>query len=291
MLVAFWLLLSCGLLRADVEPTDADGPVFRFYGQGSEILISSIRDFSSDPDGKGITVTLKEEDAKKLAELASKVSRTAVWCEVVGFETEESKKFASQVGQPTIPEIWQLSAITKGGDEVLEFSESNGAIAAATYLRHRFEKRFTEPLLLVWIVQVGWKQDENKPQRLNGAGEPIANVPSPLPAETTWREAHSFKLLAKGPPITSLKNISLNSDGKGVRIVLNEEDRKAIAELTRKFQGEYMRWSAAETAELFVHIAAPTEEGVFEFSPAKSKESGSIAESLRKRFRLAEFKK
>ncbi|MGH7982688.1 MAG: hypothetical protein ACREFF_06020 [Candidatus Udaeobacter sp.] len=148
----------------------------------------------------------------------------------------------------------------------------------------------SQPVLLISVVELGWTP--KGPVRFNDLGQPIAQQPSPLPTEAVGDLApHSWKILAKGPQIPSLKKITLNKDGKGVTIVLSDEDQKALSELTEKFQGEYLWFSGPGTDAVFIHITAPTGNGTFEFSPTKSKESGSIAESLRKRFRLGEFGK
>ena len=52
-----------------------------------------------------------------------------------------------------------------------------------------------------------------------------------LPAEAVGDLApHSWKILAEGPQVSSLKRSTLNKDGKAVTIVLNDEDRKGLPE-------------------------------------------------------------
>ena len=59
----------------------------------------------------------------------------------------------------------------------------------------------------------------------------------------------------------------------------------------RKFPGQYLSCFGSYPENVFFHITAPMEDGIFEFSPAKSRASGEMAEYLRKRFRLGESKK
>lgn len=150
-----------------------------------------------------------------------------------------------------------------------------------------------DPVLTFWIVELGIAPSASHVTRFNDLGQPI---PEEITAATlddinNVATSYSFKLITKGPQINSFQSIILSKDNKGVTVVLKEPDRKSLANLTGKSQGQYLCWFAAGTDHLFSRITAPVEDGVLEFSPAKSKASGDIAQSLRKRFRLGEIKK
>ena len=84
--------------------------------------------------------------------------------------------------------------------------------------------------------------------------------------------------------IRSIRSVSLLGDGKGVRVTLNDEDRKKFAELTHKYEGGllFCQASANPVVAGIGLISAPTQDGVIEFSEARY--SGNIADYLRHRF-------
>ena len=87
--------------------------------------------------------------------------------------------------------------------------------------------------------------------------------------------------------VYSLQDCTLNKDNKGVNIRLNKNDAKALAELTRKFKGKILLLKATDTVMEGMRIVEPIENGYLEF---KYPDSAQVAEYLRKRYRMAEFK-
>jgi hypothetical protein len=92
------------------------------------------------------------------------------------------------------------------------------------------------------------------------------------------------------PPLLtvwSVRDLILARDGKGVMLGLTESDTKKFAELTRRFDKRYLIVAATDEIMEVLHITAPIEDGCVGFKhPAKA----PIAEYLRRRFHIAEFK-
>ncbi|PYK27838.1 MAG: hypothetical protein DME52_02920 [Verrucomicrobia bacterium] len=82
--------------------------------------------------------------------------------------------------------------------------------------------------------------------------------------------------------ITSIRQLFVNRDGKGVTILLNEKDRKHYAEMTRQFKGRQLICVAAADVISVGTVTSPTENGMIEFSDAR--DTGHIAKYLRRRF-------
>jgi hypothetical protein len=82
--------------------------------------------------------------------------------------------------------------------------------------------------------------------------------------------------------ITSVRQLFVHRDGKGVTILLNEKDRKRYAELTRQFKGRQLLCVAAADVITVGTVTSPTENGMIEFSDAD--DTGNIAKYLRRRF-------
>jgi len=82
--------------------------------------------------------------------------------------------------------------------------------------------------------------------------------------------------------ITSVRQLFVHRDGKGVTILLNEKDRKGYAELTRQFKGRQLICVAAVDVISVGTVTSPTENGMIEFSDAR--DTGHIAKYLRRRF-------
>ena len=82
--------------------------------------------------------------------------------------------------------------------------------------------------------------------------------------------------------ITSVRQLFVHRDVKGVTILLNEKDRKRYAELTRQFKGRQLICVAAVDVISVGTVTSPTENGMIEFSDAR--DTGYIAKYLRRRF-------
>src|SRR5437868_3602664 len=82
--------------------------------------------------------------------------------------------------------------------------------------------------------------------------------------------------------VTSVHQLFVHRDGRGVTILLNEKDRKRYAELTRQFNGRQLICVAAANVISIEQITAPAENGMIEFSDASY--TRQIAKYLRRRF-------
>jgi hypothetical protein len=82
--------------------------------------------------------------------------------------------------------------------------------------------------------------------------------------------------------ITSVRQLFVHRDVKGVTILLNEKDRKRYAELTRQFKGRQLICVAAVDVISVGTVTSSTENGMIEFSDAR--DTGYIAKYLRRRF-------
>ena len=81
--------------------------------------------------------------------------------------------------------------------------------------------------------------------------------------------------------ITSVRQLFVHRDGKGVTIALNDKDRQRYAELTNRSKGRLLICVGQGVVSV-VQITSPTENGMIEFSDANS--TGHIAKYLRRRF-------
>jgi hypothetical protein len=82
--------------------------------------------------------------------------------------------------------------------------------------------------------------------------------------------------------ITSLRQLIIHPDGRGVTIVLNDKDTKRYAELTHRFKGRQLICVAAADVISIGIVTSPTENGMIEFSDARF--TGNIVKYLRRRF-------
>lgn len=87
--------------------------------------------------------------------------------------------------------------------------------------------------------------------------------------------------------VSTFSDLVLARDDKGVLVRLNERDTRTFAGLTRKFKGRVLFIQCTDTIIKGMRITAPIEDGYIEF---RHPESAEIAEYLRKRFRIGEFK-
>ena len=82
--------------------------------------------------------------------------------------------------------------------------------------------------------------------------------------------------------ITSVRQLFVHRNGRGVTILLNEKDKQRYAELTRQFKGRQLICLAAVDVISVGTVTSPTENGMIEFSDAR--DTGHIAKYLRRRF-------
>ena len=103
-------------------------------------------------------------------------------------------------------------------------------------------------------------------------------------------EAQIPKANYKEPPllvIRAVRDLILAADQKGVMIGLTAADTQKFAQLTHQFDKRYLILIATDSIGEVMHITAPIEDGYIGF---KYPEAAPIAEYLRRRFRIAEFK-
>jgi len=107
------------------------------------------------------------------------------------------------------------------------------------------------------------------------------------PADSAVRTQLTFD--AKHPllVVRSVSDLRLARDQKGVLITLRPADTKKFAEITRKYS-QGLRFLEANGRMLeALDITAPIVNGIIGF---KHPEEAEVAEYLRRRFRIAEFK-
>ena len=104
---------------------------------------------------------------------------------------------------------------------------------------------------------------------------------APRPGHT---DAPNFTFDKQKPllTITSVRQLFVHRNGRGITIALNENDKRRYAELTRRFKGRLLICVAADNVISIGVITSPTENGLIEFSDARF--TGNIAKYLRRRF-------
>ena len=107
------------------------------------------------------------------------------------------------------------------------------------------------------------------------------------PADSAVRTQLTFD--AKYPllVVRSVSDLRLARDQKGVLITLTSADRKKFAEITRKYDQGLLLLEANGRVLEAMHITAPVVNGIIGF---KHPEDATVAEYLRRRFRVGEFK-
>jgi hypothetical protein len=104
---------------------------------------------------------------------------------------------------------------------------------------------------------------------------------SAVRTELTFDEKHPLLV------IRSVSDLRLAHDNKGVLITLISGDAKKFAEITRKYDQGLLLLEADGRVLEAMHITAPVVNGIIGF---RHPDEGAVAEYLRRRFRIAEFK-
>ncbi len=117
---------------------------------------------------------------------------------------------------------------------------------------------------------------------------PLFQVFEPIPKQGT-DNVPSFTFDPKHPllTVTTVRDLILAHDDKGVMLGLNAKDTKVFTKLTHQYNGRYLILIATDDVGQVLHITGPIEDGYIGF---KHPESANFAQYLRKRFRIAEFK-
>jgi hypothetical protein len=117
-------------------------------------------------------------------------------------------------------------------------------------------------------------------------GTPVFRIFLPTPmkgdqSRLTFDNAHPLLV------VSAVQDLRLADDRKSVQITLNADDARAFAILTRKHRGgDLLLESKGQVLEA-LHITAPSTNGVLSF---KYPDDAVVADYLRKRFRIGEFK-
>ena len=88
--------------------------------------------------------------------------------------------------------------------------------------------------------------------------------------------------------IQALSDVRLDRQQKGVLIVLTGADSKKLSQLTRQYKQKLLLLEGEGKILEVMHITSPVENGSLEF---KYPDDEVVAEYVRKRFRLGEFKR
>lgn len=101
------------------------------------------------------------------------------------------------------------------------------------------------------------------------------------PAGVTFDDKHPLLV------VRSVRDLRLARDGKGVLITLMSVDAGKFAEITRNYNQGLLLLEAENRVLEAMHVTAPITDGIIGF---KYPDEAAVAEYLRRRFRLAEFK-
>ena len=136
-------------------------------------------------------------------------------------------------------------------------------------------------LLLALLSSEAWTQEVRSPLRR----EPLLEIFEPKAkgadmSQISYDEEH--------PKLTihTVRDVQLASDHKGVLLILNNDDTKALAALTRDFDGRFLIFKSVGGVTRPININGSVEDGRIGF---KYPEADAIAEQLRRYFHLGEF--
>ena len=119
---------------------------------------------------------------------------------------------------------------------------------------------------------------------------PVFRIFAPVPAKAQTRsEPDQLTFDYKHPllVVRSVIDVALGRDNKSVAIRLNPADAKKFAEITTAYKGRLLLLEGNGQVLSVLQITAPNVNGLIGF---KHPEEGAVAQYLRRRFRLAEFK-
>jgi hypothetical protein len=135
------LLMAVAAEADDLRPVDSDRPVLQYFApkpvnptpdhpkpgvtfnpKEPLITIMSLRSLIVQPDGKGVTAVLNEDDTKKYSEITHRFEGGLLIC----------------MGDGQMLGIGKITTPTDDG--IIEFSEARGSSKTAEYLRRRFGK-------------------------------------------------------------------------------------------------------------------------------------------------------
>ena len=114
----------------------------------------------------------------------------------------------------------------------------------------------------------------------------FASIPMAAPVDAarpqfTFDDRHPLLV------VSSVGDLLLARDNKGVLIILTPDDAKKLAAITRKYNDALLFLEADGQILQVMHITAPITDGIVGFKYPQEKQ---VAQYLRRRFRIAEFK-
>ena len=121
-------------------------------------------------------------------------------------------------------------------------------------------------------------------------GMPLFRIFAPVPVKAqTNSQPDQLTFDDKHPllVVRSVTDVVLGRDNKSVAIRLNPANAKKFAEITTEYKGRLLLFETNGQVLAALQITAPNVNGLIGF---KHPEEGTIAQYLRRRFRLAEFK-
>jgi len=113
------------------------------------------------------------------------------------------------------------------------------------------------------------------------APTPMKPADSAVPVQLTFDAKHPLLV------VRSVSDLRLARDEKGVVMALTSADTKKFAEITRKYDQGLLLLEANGRVLSAMHVTAPIVNGIIGF---KHPEEAAVAEYLRRRFRVGEFK-
>jgi hypothetical protein len=119
---------------------------------------------------------------------------------------------------------------------------------------------------------------------------PLFRIFAPIPMKSAGIAGPTgFTFDARHPlvVISSVSDVRLDRDRKGVTIVLTPEDARKFAALTRKYNQGLLLLEAEGRVLEAMQVTAPVTDGVIVF---KHPDDASAAEYVRRRFRIGEFR-
>jgi hypothetical protein len=110
---------------------------------------------------------------------------------------------------------------------------------------------------------------------------PVKGGANSAPDQLTFDDKHPLLV------VRSVTDVVLGRDNKSVAIRLNPVDAKKFADISTAYKGRLLLLEGNGQVLSVLQITAPNINGLLGF---KHPEEGAVAQYLRRRFRLAEFK-
>jgi hypothetical protein len=121
-------------------------------------------------------------------------------------------------------------------------------------------------------------------------GTPLFRIFAPIPMKPAGRDSPTGVTFDNKHPLLVVRSVSdlrLARDGKGVLITLMPVDAQKFAAVTRKYTQGLLLLETENRVLDAMYVAAPITDGIIVF---KYPDEAAVAEYLRRRFRVGEFK-